>query len=101
MRGDKITPVSDILDQLKKNSSLGQQLEQAQIWERWPELAGPRLAAHGKPHHIRNGVLTIEAGNAVWMHRFAYHKWKIIRRVNRMAKRELIHDVFVRLADDE
>ncbi len=101
MRGDKIKSVGDILGQLKKNSSLGQQLEQAQIWERWPELAGPRLAAYGKPHHIRNGVLTVEAENPVWMHRFAYHKWKIIRRINRLAQRELVHDIFVRLAEDD
>lgn len=99
MRGDDITSAGEILERLKKSSNLGQQLEQARIWERWPEVAGS-LAAHGMPRHIRKNVLTIEVDSPVWMHKYAYRKWDLIARINRMAGHELVHDVFLKLREE-
>ena len=96
--------LGDILDRMKQTSKLGGLLEKAQIWDRWPELAGSRLACHGHPVGFRpksDRVLVIEAQGAVWMHRFAFKKWDIIRRINRMAQRELVSDIFVVLAGDD
>lgn len=93
--------VGKILDSLKKTSSLGDQLEQARIWERWNDIAGGHLAAHGEPKTIRDNILYVEADSPVWMHRYAYRKWDIVKRINRMAGRELVSDVFVVLRADE
>ncbi|MCC6699681.1 MAG: DUF721 domain-containing protein [Candidatus Hydrogenedentes bacterium] len=92
--------VGDILASMVKKTTLGKQLRQAQIWERWPELAGQRLCGHGHPVTVRDGTLYIEAYSAVWMHRFAYAKWDIIGRINRMAGHELISDLFLQLGQD-
>ncbi len=100
MSANDIPSVGDILGKLKTTSSLGKQLEQAQIWEHWERIAGAFLAEHGRPCHIRKGVLTVEADSPVWMHRFAYRKWAIIGRINRMAGHELVSGLFVRLKDD-
>ena len=93
--------VGKILSQLKKDTELGKQLEQAQIWERWPELAGERYSAHGRPERIKEATLHIEVDSAVWMHRFAFVKWDIIKRVNRLAGCELISDIFISFASDD
>ena len=100
MRSNEPTEIAKILDTLKSTTKLGEQLEQAQIWEHWTAIAGPHLSEHGRPKSVKNGRLQIEADSAVWMHRFSYHKWDIIRRVNRIAGKELIHDVFVALLAD-
>ncbi|MBI4559662.1 MAG: DUF721 domain-containing protein [Candidatus Hydrogenedentes bacterium] len=89
--------VGEILDSLKKSTKLGKQLEQAQIWERWPEIAGQSLAIHGEPKTVRENKLYIEADSPVWMNEFAYDKWNIIKRVNRMSGHELISDIFITL----
>ncbi|MBI5094645.1 MAG: DUF721 domain-containing protein [Candidatus Hydrogenedentes bacterium] len=101
MKRNEPSAISDVLKILKKTSKLGKQLEQAQIWERWPELAGPKLATHGRPVTIKEETLYIEAESAAWVHRFTIHKWNILKRVNRMARKELITDVFVSLQPDE
>lgn len=93
--------IGDVLRGLIKGSPLGQQLEQARIWEEWETLAGSRLAPHGKPVGIRDGVLRIAAKSPVWMHRYAYQKWRIIERINRMANKELISDCFITLDSEE
>lgn len=91
--------VGDILARLKRSTQVGKQLDQARIWERWPEIAGP-LAGHGQPRTIKDNVLYIEAESTVWMHKFAYHKWDIINRINRLTGNELVDEVFLVLADD-
>jgi predicted nucleic acid-binding Zn ribbon protein len=95
------TQVGKILDELKRTTELGEQLEKARIWDRWNELAGAHLAAHGRPKTIRDNVLYVEAESPVWMHRYALRKWEVIKRINRMAGRELVSDLFVVLSDDE
>jgi hypothetical protein len=93
--------VGDILASLTKSTPLGRRLKEAQIWQEWPSLAGKRLCAHGNPVVVKDKTLHIEAYSPVWVSKFAYFKWDIIGRVNRMAGQELISDVFVTLAGDE
>lgn len=99
-RTSKPVAVGDILGQLIQASPLGETLEQARIWEFWPEIAGPQLAAHGRPHSVQDRTLYIEVDSAVWMHRYSYKKFAIIRSINRMARKELVSDLFLRLLED-
>ena len=96
----KPTGVGDIIASLKKTTPLGKRLKEAQIWQQWPGLAGKRLCTHGHPVAVKDKTLRVEAYSAVWVSKFAYHKWEIIGRVNRMAGYEIINDLFVTLAED-
>lgn len=93
------TSVGDILSSLAATTKLGRHLEHAQIWEHWPEIAGP-LAAHGRPKTVKDGQLRIEAESAVWMHKFTYKRWALVKAINRLAGKELVHDIFVSLIGD-
>ncbi len=96
----KLTGVSDILSELRKSTPLGKNLDQAEIWTRWPELVGPKLCAHCRPKNIKDQLLRVEADSAVWMHRISYLKWNLVRRINLMAGKELISDIFIVLIQD-
>ena len=96
----KPTGIGDILASLTKSTPLGKRLKEAQIWQEWPSLAGKRLCTHGNPVVVKDKTLHIEAYSPVWVSKFAYFKWDIIGRVNRMAGQELISDIFVTLAGD-
>lgn len=63
-------------------------------------MAGPHLYEHGRPVTVKENTLYIEADSPVWMHKFAYYKWDIIKRINRLARRELISDIFIQLTPD-
>ena len=93
--------IDAILDTLKKTTPLGLNLEQAQIWEHWPEIVGEELSGHCRPETVRDGQLRISADSAVWMNRLNYQKWEIIRKVNRRAQKELIHDIFLLLLGED
>ncbi len=101
MKKRKPVAVSDILDALIKETKLGETIEYAQIWEQWEEIAGKHLRAHGRPQTVKEGTLRILVDSAVWMNKFGYYKWDIIRRTNRVAGKELIHDIFLALLDED
>ncbi|MCP4641958.1 MAG: DUF721 domain-containing protein [bacterium] len=98
---DEPKAIGDILSDLRKDSELAKKFNQARIWENWPDIAGKHLCTHGRPRTVKDATLHIEADSAVWMHKFAYRKWDIIGRINRLVGHELVSDVFVVLADDE
>ena len=58
------------------------------------------LAEHGHPKDLRERRLRVIVDSAVWMHKYSYCKWEIIRRINRRAGKELVSDLFFLLADD-
>ena len=100
MKKAKPTGVGDILANLLENSELGLQLEKARIWQQWPEVAGPYLAAHGRPHAIRDNTLIVAVESPVWMHRYAYRKWDLLKRICRRAGHEIVSDIFIILEED-
>ncbi len=100
MKKNKPESIASILKTLKAGTKLGEQLEQAVIWQNWGELAGKKISEHAIPTTIRDNVLVIEVDSNVWMHKFAYKKWAFIERVNKMARRELISDIYLILSED-
>lgn len=92
--------LKSILGHMITRTPLGKTLEQARIWEHWPHLAGQELAGHGEPVAVKKGVLRVAVENAAWMQSFAYAKWDILRRINRLAGRELVSDLFLILRED-
>ena len=101
MRSNKPVHISDILARMKQTTVLGKNLEQAKIWEHWEKLIGKHLAAHCRPHSIKDGQLRIIVESPVWMHKLSYLKWDLLLRINRMAGKELVSDAFFVLASDE
>lgn len=101
LKKNEPTHIGEILKELTKHTALGTHLEHARIWERWPELAGMPLAAHVRPKSVAEKVLRVECDSAVWMNYCIHEKARIVRNINRMARKKLITDLFVVLAADD
>lgn len=100
MKKNQPEHVADILSRMVQSTVLGERLEQAKIWENWPHLIGSHLAKHCSPHSIKDGQLRVVVDGPVWMHKASYVKWDLLRRINLMAGRELVSDIFF-LLDEE
>lgn len=92
--------MGEILKSLVQSTDLGKKMEQSRIWYEWPNLAGASLAEHGRPHGVKEQMLVVEVDSTVWMNRYAYHKWDILKRINRMYGREMISDIYILLTPD-
>jgi len=94
--------IGEILSALmNQQTDLGKKLDQARIWEQWTSLAGPHLSSHGRPHAIKDKTLVVEVDGSVWMNRFAYYKWDILKRINLMYGEEIVSDIFIILTPEE
>lgn len=93
--------LGDLISKLTKTTKLGQHLEHALIWQEWEHIIGKPLMDSARPVGVRDGQLRVEVANNVLMHKLAYRKWDMIGRINRLARKELVHDIFFLLADDD
>ena len=100
MKKNDPASVGDILKSLLKTTDLGKKMQQSKIWEEWTAVAGRKLAGHGRPHGIKDQTLVVEVDSTVWMNRYAYHKWDIIKRINRMYGREIVSDIYILLTPE-
>lgn len=100
-RGGTPSALGDVLSKMAKRTGLREQFDQARIWEGWAEIAGPKLSPHGSPKIFKDKVLHVEVDSAVWMNRYSYLKWDLIKRINLAAGYELVSDLFFVLKDDE
>lgn len=100
MKRESLEGIDQIIGKMIKATPLGKHLEHALIWEHWPRIVGEALAPHCHPVTVAEMRLCIEADSAVAMHKIALQKWPIVRRVNTMAQKELINDVYVALLGD-
>lgn len=97
---DEPAALSAIIDELRRTTDLGLQLDRAKLWEKWPQVAGPTLCARGRPVKFKKKRLYIEADSPVWMHRYAYARAALLERINRLAGYELVNDIHIGLCPD-
>ena len=57
----------------------------ATIFERWPAIVGPSIAAHARPLTLRRGTLTIAADQSGWATQLTYLEADLKRRINELA----------------
>jgi len=100
LKRKSVDGVGEILEKMIAHTKLGQHLEHALIWENWAKIVGDRLLPHCHPVTVAEMRLCIEADSAVAMHEIALLKWPIVKRVNTLAQKELINDVFIALLPD-
>ena len=97
---DAPAELASILDHLRQTTNLGTQMDQAEIWEKWPEIVGDPLWFHGKPVKFRRKKLYVEVDSPVWMHNYAYVKPDILNRINSLAGYALVQDLHLALQGD-
>lgn len=101
MSENKPQGIGDIIEAMKTSGSLGKNLQEALIWERWPEIVGPKLMPYGQPIGVRDETLFIQVESAVWMHKFSYQKPQIIQQINTLVGHELVSEIFLTLDPDD
>lgn len=100
MNENKPEGIGDIIETMKTSGTLGKNLQEARIWERWPEIVGPKLMPYGQPLGVRDETLFIQVESAVWMHKFSYQKTQIIQQANKLVGEKLVSEIFLTLDSD-
>jgi predicted nucleic acid-binding Zn ribbon protein len=50
----------------------------AALWQAWPRIAGPQLAAHCRPLQLQAGRLSVGAAPGPWLQALQYHRHQLL-----------------------
>ncbi len=70
------TPLARCLDQLQNDWKREGNL--AALWQAWPTIAGPQLAAHCRPLQLQGGQLTVGAAPGSWLQALQYNRHQLL-----------------------
>ena len=76
--------VGDVLARLLETTGLSRRHDERQLLESWAEIVGERVARFSRPVDLSNGVLTLEADNAVWRQELTLLLPLIAKRFNEL-----------------
>lgn len=76
--------VGEVLARLLETTGLGRRRDERQLLESWTEIVGERVARFSRPVDLSDGVLTLEADNAVWRQELTLLLPLIAKRFNEL-----------------
>ncbi len=75
-------PMGAILTQIMERWGAGRASKGALAVARWPEFAGPVIAAHARARHVKRGVLTVAVDSHVWATELTTYTPVLVDRIN-------------------
>ena len=81
-RGEGLTPVGNVLDQVLAGLKLEERFKSAGATELWAEVVGPDVAKRTAAAGVRGGELLVEVEGAVWMGHLAVLRQGILDDLN-------------------
>ena len=85
-----------LLDQLMQNLGLDDRLRQCRALVIWETVVGPQIAAHTRPHKIRDGVMEVCVDQPAWMQQLHLMKPQILGRLNAELGEDALKDIYLR-----
>lgn len=95
-RSSEFKPLGDLVDRLMKAYQLDGKLNELEVLSRWEEMMGKAVSTRTRNLYINGKVLIVELDSAVMREELSYGKNIIIERVNEVAGKQLITDVYFR-----
>lgn len=86
--------IKDLVDRILKAYQLDEKMDEMAVLDKWEEMMGKAVALRTRKLYIKNQTLFLEIDSSVMREELSYGKNIIIQRVNQVAGKELVTDVF-------
>lgn len=83
-RGGPAELAGEVLARLLQSTGLARRLGERRLLDGWVEVVGERVARFSRPVDLQDGVLTLEADNAVWRQELTLLLPLIAKRYNEL-----------------
>lgn len=74
-------PIGNILDHLLRGNKWEGKIKQYSLFERWPAIVGPVVAAHARPKVWRHTVLVVAVDNHAWMSELRMQEESLLEKI--------------------
>lgn len=91
---DRTQTPADILPRVIKKMGLGARLWQEDLQHKWPEIAGPQVAANARPGKMQGRTLCIFVSNSMWLHELSqFSKAPLLEKLQNSFGKQRIGDL--------
>jgi len=87
---------SSILNKFLTDRGLTGKLNSYRVWQLWPSIVGPQIAARTQPLRFRDQVLEVRVDHPVWMQQLQLMKPQLLQRLNQQLGNDTIKDIYLR-----
>ncbi len=85
--------VAAVLGRVLAGTGLERRLEERGLLAAWPKVVGERIARFSSPVDIEDGILTVQAANAVWRQELTLLLPEILRRYNEVCGAGAVREI--------
>jgi len=94
-------PVGDILARYMRTSGLKQKLRSSEVYDCWPEVAGPEACEHSRVVGFNNCVLYVEVDSAPWLQMLAtFKKAELLTGIKQLMSGVRVKDIKFKIGGD-
>ncbi|HBN10135.1 MAG TPA: hypothetical protein DD435_16345 [Cyanobacteria bacterium UBA8530] len=85
--------ISRFLDESLKKAGLGGRIKESKVFQYWPGIVGPSVAAKAKPRAIRQGVLLVETTSAAWSNQLTLLKPQLLEAIRQAVGPGIVKEI--------
>ncbi len=85
--------LGEALDELVENLGIRKKLREQEVFSRWEETVGERIAKVARPTRMLKGTLFVGVSNGAWRNELSMRKQEIIARLNETLAEEIVKDI--------
>ena len=75
-------PTADLIGRVLSLAGLGEQVYRLDIFRRWAEAVGPKIAQRTSPQSFSRGTLVVRAASSTWQNELMFLRGAIIAKLN-------------------
>ena len=87
------THLRKILETVLREQAFKGDVEAYQVFSRWAEIVGPKVAAHARPVRLGDKLLYVEVDDHLWLAQLKYMKSDMLKKIDRAIKPGLFEDL--------
>jgi hypothetical protein len=95
-RNEDVVSMKNAIDAYLKAMGIDEKMHETAVLAKWELLMGEAVAKRTEKKYIKSKVLYLEINSAVMRDELMQSKQKIIDKINALAEKELIVDIFFR-----
>ena len=85
--------VDDIIKSVLNSAGLLSKIKEADIMQKWSDIAGENIAQKAKPIKIHDKKLYLKVESSIWRNELIFHKEKLMEEIEKKAGNRLINDI--------
>ncbi|MDY6863933.1 MAG: DUF721 domain-containing protein [Thermodesulfobacteriota bacterium] len=94
-----IEPIGKILKRYFNRSDLLKKLDSYEVFLRWDDIVGDKIAAHAKPYRIKGNTLWVVVSNSVWLQELTFLKKEIVKQIQIKLQEKKIKEIYFVLGE--